>query len=77
MCENRGGPRVAHLRLSSRKGKVGVLSCDPRGGPGDRVWCGSQLAVGAQGRCRLAQPGSAQPYQIFALPPSPPHPELP
>lgn len=34
---------------------------------GDRVRCGSQLTVGVQGRCRLAQPGSAQPYQLFPL----------
>lgn len=72
MYENRCGPKVAHLRLSSRKGKVGGLSCDPGGGPDDRVWGGSQLAVGVHGRCRLAQPGSAQPYQLLPPPLPPP-----
>lgn len=37
-------------------------------GPGGRDWCGSNLAVGIQGRCRLAQPSSAQPHQILPTP---------
>lgn len=71
VSENGYGPRMAHSRLGSRKGKVGGPSCDLGGmedGPGVRDQCGSLLAVGVLGTFRLAQPGSAHPCQI--LPPS-------
>lgn len=61
---------MAQSSLGSRKGKIGGPSHDPGGmgpGPGGRDWYGSHLAVGVQGRHRLAQPGSAQPHQILPL----------
>ena len=55
MDENNCGPRMAQLRLGSRKGKVGGPSCDPWGNGGWPWW---QRLVWQQPGCRC--PGQVQ-----------------